>query len=265
MTEQMDENEERYLEILGEAIADLRSVPGRLAHPLALASFDAWIKFYRPDEHTKNSTQSYYSSGALATLCLDLKIRAATRGERSLDDALADLYRRSFLKNRGYTHEDVVLCLNAAAGCDLTQFVSDLVDGPFEPDFAATLEPFGVRIAKKAETGAFVGMQLQSDELVIQNVTAGDPAHAAGLAPGDELLAFDGLRIKGGTWKNVLEQLWTPGKSVRVLLARRGKILEHTLTPVAAPESLRLEIIPDATDAQKLLRRGWLCEKADAK
>ena len=32
---------------------------------VAEASFDAWTKYYRPDENTPNATVSYYTKGAL--------------------------------------------------------------------------------------------------------------------------------------------------------------------------------------------------------
>src|SRR5439155_14520769 len=49
-----------YLKHLASEIARLEDTPGRLAHTLEDASFDAWIKLYRPDEHSVNSTVSYY-------------------------------------------------------------------------------------------------------------------------------------------------------------------------------------------------------------
>ncbi len=250
---------DRYLEILAETITELRSIPGRLAHPLALASFDTWIKFYRPDEHTKNSSHSYYSSGSLAALCIDLKIRAATGGARSLDDALRELYRISFGSGRGYTHEDVLACIDRAAGQDLAAYVERLVNGPFDPDFAEVLAPFGVRLVKKPEGGApYFGVQWKSDELVVQSVVVGDPAHAAGLAPGDELLAVEGLRVRPSTWKSVLENLGPPGRPLRLLIARRGRVLEKSIAPVATPDSVKLELIAEPDERQRALRASWL-------
>ena len=52
------------------------------------ASFDAWIKHYRPDENSPNSSISYYTKGAVIGLLLDARIRAATTGAKSLDDVM---------------------------------------------------------------------------------------------------------------------------------------------------------------------------------
>ena len=51
---------DEYLEHLAGEIAYLDQTPGRLVHSLEDASFDAWIKLYRPDEHSANSSVSYY-------------------------------------------------------------------------------------------------------------------------------------------------------------------------------------------------------------
>src|SRR5262249_56653146 len=41
-----------YLELLGRAITSYLRAPGRARQTLAEASFDAWIKYYRPDENS---------------------------------------------------------------------------------------------------------------------------------------------------------------------------------------------------------------------
>ena len=38
-----------------------------MSRRLADASFEAWIKYYQPDEHTPNAAVNYYVKGALAT------------------------------------------------------------------------------------------------------------------------------------------------------------------------------------------------------
>jgi len=48
---------------------------GRLVMSAEEASFDAWIKYYRPDENSVNSQLSYYDKGELLGLLLDMIIR----------------------------------------------------------------------------------------------------------------------------------------------------------------------------------------------
>jgi predicted metalloprotease with PDZ domain len=61
-------------------IESLQNTPGRLQQPVATASFDAWVKLYRPDENSRNSSISYYTKGAVIAWLLDARIRAATDG-----------------------------------------------------------------------------------------------------------------------------------------------------------------------------------------
>jgi predicted metalloprotease with PDZ domain len=50
--------------------------PAGSGRRLAESSFDAWTKYYRPDENTPNAVVSYYAKGALVALALDLTLRA---------------------------------------------------------------------------------------------------------------------------------------------------------------------------------------------
>ncbi len=65
-----------YLELLGRSITTVLRTPGRHRQSVAESSFDAWIKFYRPDENTPNAVVSYYAKGSLVALALDLVLRA---------------------------------------------------------------------------------------------------------------------------------------------------------------------------------------------
>ena len=83
-----------YLALLAETISRVLRTPGRLLQTLAESSFDAWTKFYRPDENSPNAIVSYYAKGALVALALDLLIRRETAGAQSLDDVMRALSAR---------------------------------------------------------------------------------------------------------------------------------------------------------------------------
>jgi predicted metalloprotease with PDZ domain len=250
---------ERYLGILADSIADVLRTPGRLVHTLSQASFDAWIKFYRPDENSRNSSHSYYVSGSLAALILDLQIRSRSAGARSLDDAMALLYRSTFLEGRGYAREDVVHCLNQAAAADLSPLVHALVDRPFNPDFAELLAPFGLELKFDAGTTPYFGVQFKPDSLVLANVVAGGPAAAGGLSPGDELLGLNGQRVTHQNWSQVVESSCRAAAKASVLLARRSVLLERTVVPAVDPVGTpSLKQRQDPTQLQRSLQESWL-------
>jgi predicted metalloprotease with PDZ domain len=81
-----------YLAAIAKRIQDLQQRPGRLEMSAEEASFDAWVKYYRPDENAVNSQISYYDKGALLGLLLDLEIRKRSSGAKSLDDVMRYLY-----------------------------------------------------------------------------------------------------------------------------------------------------------------------------
>ena len=64
---------DEYLNSLSSKIEELQTTPGRTVQSAELASFDAWIRYYRPDENSPNVSISYYTKGAvLAFLQKDL-------------------------------------------------------------------------------------------------------------------------------------------------------------------------------------------------
>jgi predicted metalloprotease with PDZ domain len=71
---------DEYLAALSNQIQALQTTPGRLVQPVAGASYDAWIRHYRPDENSPNVAVSYYTKGAVVGFLLDMRVREATRG-----------------------------------------------------------------------------------------------------------------------------------------------------------------------------------------
>jgi len=50
-----------YLKLLAKTINQVLQTPGRHVQSVAQASFDAWVRYYRPDENTPATTVSYYT------------------------------------------------------------------------------------------------------------------------------------------------------------------------------------------------------------
>ena len=94
-----------YLGLLEKSVQRVAANPGRRLQSVAASSFDAWIKYYRPDENTLNAVSSYYVKGSLVALCLDLLIRERTGGQKSLDDVMRLLWQRF---GRGFYADDAL-------------------------------------------------------------------------------------------------------------------------------------------------------------
>ena len=101
----------RYVKLVGRAMTGVRQAPGQHVQSVAEASFDAWVKYYRTDENTPNSTISYYTKGSLVALRLDLALRAG--GKATLDDVMRALWRDA---PGGAVTEDLILKTVARLG-----------------------------------------------------------------------------------------------------------------------------------------------------
>ncbi len=255
----------QYLDKLSDSIDDLQTTPGRKVQPLALSSYDAWIKYYRGDENSINSSISYYTKGALIAWLLDAEIRRNSRGRKNLDDAMRLAYSR-YAGDKGYTPSELRAVFEEVAGEPLTDFWARYVDGTEELDYKPALEQFGLHFhepEKKPdddEPAGWLGASVGADN-VVRQIRAGTPAESGGLNVGDELLATDGFRVRPGGLDTRLTE-YRPGAKVALMVSRRGRIvtLEVTLG-TKPPASWKLET--DDDPGSVAARISWLGPDSD--
>ncbi len=132
---------------------------GRFAQSLEEASFDAWIKLYRPDEHTPNSTVSYYRKGAVACLLLDLAIRARSAGAHSLDDVMRHLWRAYGATDRPVPEEGVEALVAEATGVDVSDVLDRCVRSTEPLPYEKTFAPAGFGLRGKRVRGVTLGLR----------------------------------------------------------------------------------------------------------
>ena len=262
-----------YLELLGRTITQVLRTPGRLRQSVAEASFDAWIKYYRPDENSPNATVSYYAKGAVIALALDLTLRAAAS---SLDELMRGLWQRYGLPGTGVPEGTVEALACELGGAALDDFFARHVAGCEDPPLDALLRAAGVTLRLRAAAGpadrggtppkeadalplAWLGIRLAGDRSAkLAHVLSGGPAERAGLAGGDEIVAIDGLRASAES----LQRLPTErreGERIDVLAFRRDELIRTQLTLGAAPQdTCWLELDPAATEAAARRRGEWL-------
>ncbi|HEY0514672.1 MAG TPA: PDZ domain-containing protein [Thermoanaerobaculia bacterium] len=262
-----------YLKSLSKAIESVQTGPGRQVQSLDESSFDAWIKFYRRDENTANSGVSYYTKGELVAFLLDARIRRATAGRRSLDDALRLAYQR-YSGERGYRPEELRKVLEEVAGIDLNGWLERAMGTTEELDYSEALDWYGLRFAEdpeKKEGGepqelpaGWLGMdtEVQGGRLMVIVVKRGTPAYEGGVNVGDEILAIDDYRVPPEGLEGRLK-LYRPGEKVSLLVARRDRL---TRLPVTIGQKPRprwtLEILPNASPEQKAHLAAWLDGKS---
>jgi predicted metalloprotease with PDZ domain len=249
---------------LSGLINSLQNTPGRLVQSAEQASFDAWIKLYRPDENTNNVAISYYTKGAVVAWLLDAKIRRATNDAKSLDDLMRLAYQR-YSGERGFTPEQFKATAQEVAGVPLAAFFHDTVETPGELDYRDALDWFGLRFKapeppkdgtpKKAWMG--VETRIDNGRLLISRVPRGTPAFDADLNVDDEIVAIGDYRVRADQLTAHLDN-YKPGDHVSILVARRDKLTTLNLTFGETPGTWQLELKPDATGAQKRHVDDWL-------
>ena len=176
-----------YVKLLGKTINQVAQTPGRLVQSVAQASFDAWIKYYRPDENTPNLTVSYYSKGALVALCLDLKLRA--EGKTTLDAVMRGLWSRC--AGGPMAQEDLLAVLRELSGRPWTGEIQAWVHSTRELPLKALLSGQGLEVHEEpAALAQRLGLRSEDagGAVKIKMVLSGGAAQAAGLMAGDEWL-----------------------------------------------------------------------------
>jgi predicted metalloprotease with PDZ domain len=254
---------EEYLEHLASEIAYVDATPGRLVHALEETSFDAWIKLYRPDENSPNSTVSYYRKGELVCAMLDLEIRHRSGGRASLDLALLELWLEHGVPERPVPEGAMQGVLERATSLSLGATFDAAIRSPAELDLAATFDLVGLTIERKSRTegaACSLGVRLRTEggRAVVASTTRDSCAARAGIDPGDELVGIAGARVEGGNVEPLLRGRLA-GDAVDVLVARDGKLLtrQATLDP-ARPDKVKLVARKDATPAQREAFEAWL-------
>lgn len=253
-----------WRELIAKTLTTVRRTPGRLQQSIAESSFDAWIKFYRPDENTPNAVVSYYAKGSLVALALDLTLRAKTAGRRSLDDIMKALWTDYGQRGIGVGERDIERLAEAISDLNLQRFFAKYVRGTDELPLERLLAPFGIKLVWNGSATPSFGAKTAADPggLRLSTVYTGGAAERAGLAAGDLVVAIDGLRTSADTLERQLSRRM-PGATVEVHAFRRDElIVRHVRLDPAQKDSARLEIAAPAgrkSDEQmETLRRSWL-------
>lgn len=191
-------SEQDYLNIFENTINYVEGQPGNKVQPVAHASFDAWIKAYRPNENSRNTTISYYSKGGLIAHVIDAMIIEKYKGKKSLDEFMQLLYKEYYEKNNtGMTPLQFKTSLEEFLDRNLDDFFAKYIYGTETIPFAEYFDALGLEIQHTELQSAGLGIttKMESGKLIVTSVMSGGAAEKAGLSPNDEIIAFNGFRV----------------------------------------------------------------------
>jgi predicted metalloprotease with PDZ domain len=267
---------ESYLELLARVITRVQRAPGRLRQSVEESSFDAWTKLYKQDANSPNAIISYYTKGALVALALDMTIRKETGGKHSLDDVVRECWARYGESGEGMPERGLESVARAVTGLALEDFFERFVRGTAELPLEGLLKIVGVRVRFRPATDSkdrggkplrrerdplpWLGAALDSNNgaSVFGVVHSGSPAERAGVAPGDEAVAIDGLRL---TARNLDERLrnFRSGDTVTITAFRDHVLMRHRVTLGTSPDDTCDLLLDEDADAQAIAaRESWL-------
>jgi predicted metalloprotease with PDZ domain len=148
------------------------------------ASTDTWIHPTFVDE-----AQYYYPKGSLLGLMLDIRIREATNGAKSLDDVMRALWNDHYRQGRGFTTADLLGIIRPWYG-EVDDFYQRYVHGREALPYAEILSHAGIAVTVQESRAPRIGVgfsEARDNGLVVAHVEPGSLASEAGLQAGDLL------------------------------------------------------------------------------
>lgn len=212
---------------------------------------------------------SYYNTGELLGLLLDLSILHHTQGRRSLDDAMRTLYTEYYERGKGFTPDDLIRVVSANAGRDYTEFFRRYVTGTEVPPYDSILGHAGYRVSRSQRAVGSLGVVARSTEegrRVYLSPGPGTPAGLAGIQVGDVVAAVDGVPIHQVALTNIFGRNWIGGRflskageQVVLTVLRDGRQRRIPVTLGSVEEIVfRIDRDSAATPSQIAIHEAWL-------
>ncbi|MDQ3750848.1 MAG: PDZ domain-containing protein [Acidobacteriota bacterium] len=243
-------------------IQALQNRPGRFETSLENASFDAWIKFYRPDENAVNNQISYYDKGEVVNFLLDIEIRKASKGAKSLDDVMRYLYADFAKKNKNYTPKDFQKTAETMAGKSLNDFFTKYVRGTEDIDYNSILSAVGLQLStgESENKTAYLGANLRQDgdKLIVTSLPSDTPAYEQGLNANDQIVAVDSIRASQTFLTTYLNEK-RPADKIKFTVFRFDELreIEITLGGRAKPD-FKIVAVKNPTEVQRRLYQNYM-------
>lgn len=255
-------NQNEYLRTLTGSLSQLENSPGSKVQSVAESSFDAWIKGYRPNENSNNTSISYYTKGSVLGALLDLEIITSTKGEKNLDDLMDYVYETYYKKEkRGFNESEFKLAAEKIAGKKLDTFFNDYVYSTKEVNYNYYLNQVGLQLEKKSRiTEPWLGIRASDTDgkLIINNVTAGGSGYESGLNVNDEIIAVNNYRVDNAGM-NKLVGVLDIGDEAEFLISRDNVLRTIKVKMTGNPmHEYKITALPSPTEEQLLLQKKWL-------
>jgi len=234
--------EEEFLAKLQSSINYVEGTPGSRVQPVAHASFDAWVKAYRPNENSSNTTMTYYSRGSVLASVIDAMIITETDGKKCLDHFLQQLYVTYYegLK-RGFSEAEFKMELAKFVGKNMDEFFAKYVDGTEIIPYKEFYAPVGLNVQDITTNNPSFGASVREEggKVMVKSVRFGSSAEEAGISVGDEIIGCNGYRVDQSMFEGMMSGM-SNFESCEMLVARDEKLfsVQATIKPYKKPQFL---------------------------
>jgi predicted metalloprotease with PDZ domain len=216
-------------EILAKIQSSVNYVEGSVGarvQPVAHASFDAWIKAYRPTENSANTSMTYYSRGTILGAVFDAMIIANSKGKQGLDHFMKHLLQKFYIEmNRGFTEVEFKSELEKFVGKNLDDFFKNYIHGTEVIPYAEIFDKIGVSVKDvttfKPSFGAAV--REENGKIMVKSIRANSCAEDAGISVGDEIIGCNGFRVNQAMLEGIMNGL-NISETAELLVAREEKL-----------------------------------------
>ena len=245
--------ENQYLSIIQKNLTRYLQAPSREKQTIMASSYDTWFKFYQPNENTNNAVVSYYLKGGLICMCLDALLHESSDNKLSLDILVRQLWQQ--YHNKPVPEGAIEDFIAQEGGAKVKNFLRSALHTTDPLPIESALKYWGLSLDKIPlktipKTAIVHGMRLEG--ALIKFVANDSVAEQAGLAPGDTLIAINGLRYSAECWNRL-----PAGKVVQIQYCRQGRQNE-TVWVTSEPAAWEIQL-KRSEDSRSVARRmKWL-------
>lgn len=220
---------EEYLAMQTKNLNRYNSIIGKKFQTLEDSSFDAWIKLYRPDENSNNSSMSYYLKGGLVFSTLHFEFH---KKGKNINDLLNLMWKRyEDNKAQGMVKEEVLSMIESICGPKIKDSFDEKLVTTVDIDFESYYKDFGMEFIYTQGKAAYLGCELrfEDERVFIAKVHLDGPFFKAGLNVNDEIIAVDGLRFLKADHVEISKFL-KPDRTYKFTFARMDKLNSTQVT-----------------------------------
>jgi predicted metalloprotease with PDZ domain len=223
----------------------------------------------------QNQFPNFYLKGALAAMCLDIKLLELSDGKYGLMNLIQALSAR-YGKNKPFKDEELFNTIGSLSNPEIKDFLKYYVAGNYSLPLANIFDLVGVLYQPVAETkdstyslgSVSFSYNPKTSRLYVKDTTGmNEVGVKLGYLIKDELVSINGMEINTGNMKEVLAHFGDGSESgspltIQVVRKINGMdsliVLKAEMVKIPGVKKNALSFLPNPSARQSALRMAWL-------